>query len=239
MPEMPASDIQSINPLEQPSLWEENVWEDMEKGLLEMAGTDEATPPPLNPAAELLEPQNKMLSAQWAQSYQNPGDQSHYEDAGNFGTYHEQYIQTRSPPLASTTGYSILNTQVDTNNVLVFYFWIGGPIDLQSFPGSSEYIIVAAFNDTYLTDLFDSYFSQLDARLGYVQPRDLRTYNFLQAMVFKGELPYPMSYNYYGGAKSARLMISDKSWDTRQNLWLVGSERQQAFLGACGYVSMD
>lgn len=224
-------------PLENFCLWETHMWDEIEEELAEMSGTYRV--------------QNQVLpQAEWGQLYQHqmlPGPLLHqyqsewgqiYENQGMSETHNEQYMPNTyfqhglPSPLASPYEYHINPNMPNGNNLFTCYFWLGGPIDLYNIPGCSEYLPITISGDMKLIDIFDTYLLKVDAHSPPFQPRNLEFYNFMQIM-FRDGKPQHGTQNYYQGAKWTGITVRETQWYAWQKFWLVGSDKEQAFLDEC------
>lgn len=233
-------------------LWRIYSWGEVEDELTEMSGTHlppyEAAwgaPLPQEAEPESPEPQIQMLP-EWEQPYQQQAIfhqylfewEPAYAGQGTLEAYHGQcmpepacFQQENAPPLASPAGYRVLDTP-SGGPLFTYYFWLGGPIDPYNIPGCSEYLPVTVSGDMRLTDVFNTYFLNVDAGALYQQLQNLEFYNIMQVM-FRDGKPQQGTQNYYQGAKWTGITVRETQWHGWQKFWLVGSDREQAFLEAC------
>lgn len=199
--------------LEQFCLWKFHSWGEVEQELTEMSGTSLATSLPQQADLELLDAQNQMLQPYLpavALSHQYPFD------------WEATYLEPGPEP----TYYTPIPNVAPNNPFFTYYFWLGGSIDPFNIPGRSEYLPVTVSGDMKLTDVFDTYFSVVDADV------QLEFCNIMQVVFRDGE-PRQGTQNYYQGAKCTGITVRETQWYGWRGFWLVGCDRERAFREAC------
>lgn len=203
--------------LEQFCLWSLHSWGEVEQELTEMSGTNHNTQPGISPLPR--QASHELLDSQI---------EPYFPSMTPFHQYPFDWEPTYSEPTHELTHYTNYHIPdpAPSSPFFTYYFWLGGPIDPFNIPGCSEYLPVTVSGDMKLTDVFDTYFSAVDADV------QLEYYNIMQVVFRDGE-PRQGTQNYYQGAKRTGITVKETQWYGWRGFWLVGCDREEAFREAC------